>query len=61
MVKRGFDRDNFFEAAEKTFDKVTGHQRIYEKTYAAKKAFTKNPAVFFAKLVGLPVTEWIPK
>lgn len=56
-VKRGFDRDKFYEASEKTFDRVAGYERNYVETYSAKKAFVKNPGKFYAKLVGLPTRE----
>ncbi len=56
-TKRGFDRDNFYEASEKTFDRVTGYDRNYVETYSAKKDFIKNPGIFYANLVGLPTRE----
>jgi hypothetical protein len=57
LTKRGFDRDNFYEASEKTFDRVTGYDRNYVETYSAKKDFIKNPGIFYASLVGLPTRE----
>jgi len=56
-TKRGFDRDKFYEASEKTFDRVAGYDRNYVETYSAKKDFLKNPGVFYANLVGLPTRE----
>ncbi len=56
-LKRGFDRDKFYEASEKTFDRVTGYDRNYVETYSAKKDFVKNPGIFYANLVGLPTRE----
>ena len=56
-TKRGFDRDRFFEASEKTFDRVAGYDRNYVETYTAKKDFVKNPARFYASLMGLPTRE----
>lgn len=56
-VKRGFDRDQFFERAEKTFDKTFGYQRNYAETYKAKKEFVKNPRGYFAALMKLPANE----
>ncbi len=56
-IKRGFDRDKFFEASEKTFDKVTGFKRNYVESYSAKKTFIKNPEQFYKNLLGLPSNE----
>ncbi len=56
-TKRGFDRDKFYGASEKTFDRVTGYNRNYVETYAAKKDFAKNPGNFYAGLIGLPTKE----
>ena len=56
-TKRGFDRDKFYEASEKTFDRVAGYDRNYVETYGAKKDFIKNPGKFYASLVGLPTRE----
>jgi len=56
-VKRGFNRDKFFEASEKTFDKVTGYQRNYVESYSAKKTFIKNSEQFYKNLLGLPTNE----
>ncbi len=56
-TKRGFDRDKFYEASEKTFDRVTGFDHNYVETYAAKKDFVKNPGKFYASLIVLPTRE----
>jgi hypothetical protein len=56
-VKRGFDRDKFFQSAEKTFDKTFGYQRNFAETYKAKKDFIKNPKIYFASLMKLPTNE----
>jgi len=56
-VKRGFDRDNFFEKAEKTFDKTFGYKRNFAETYKARKDFVKNPKLYFAALMKLPANE----
>jgi hypothetical protein len=56
-VKRGFDRDKFFANAEKTFDKNFGYQRNFAETYKARKAFIKNPKIYFASLMKLPTSE----
>ena len=56
-VKRGFDRDNFFDKAEKTFDKNFGYKRNFAETYKARKDFVKNPNLYFAALIKLPANE----
>ena len=56
-VKRGFNRDQFFEKAEKTFDKTFDYQRNFAETYKARKEFVKNPKVYFASLMKLPANE----
>ncbi|HUI33499.1 MAG TPA: MobB family relaxase [Dysgonamonadaceae bacterium] len=56
-VKRGFDRDSFFEKAEKTFDKTFGYHRNFAETYQARKDFIKNPKIYFAALMKLPTNE----
>ena len=57
QVKRGFDRDQFFENAEKTFDKTFGYQRNFAEIYKARKDFIKNPKIYFASLMKLPTNE----
>ncbi|MDT0687340.1 MobB family relaxase [Salegentibacter sp. F188] len=54
-VKRGFDRDQFFDQAEKTFDRTFGYQRNFAETYKARKDFIKNPKTYFASLMKLPI------
>jgi len=56
-VKRGFDRDKFFEKAEKTFDKTFGYKRNFAETYKARKDFVKSPNLYFAALMKLPANE----
>ena len=56
-VKRGFDRDRFFERAEKNFDKTFGYQRSFVETYKARKDFVKNPNLYYAALFKLPANE----
>ena len=56
-VKRGFDRDQFFERAEKTFDKTFCYRRNYAESYKAKKDFLKNPKTYFTVLAKLPANE----
>lgn len=57
LIKRGFHRDQFYNDAEKTFDKLFKYDRNYVESYAAKKTFIKDPYKFFAQLMTLPVTE----
>lgn len=57
MVKRGFARNRFYEAAEKTFDGTTGYQRNFVEAYTARKQFVKDPKLFYAQLMGLPINE----
>lgn len=57
MVKRGFDRDQFFSKAEKTFDGTFGYKRNYVETYRARKGFIKNPNFYFSSLLQLPTNE----
>ncbi|WP_299529731.1 MobB family relaxase [Ulvibacterium sp.] len=57
MQKRGFDRDKFYEAAERTFDSITGYDRNYAESYKGKKQFVKDPKRFYARLLGLPISE----
>lgn len=56
-VKRGFDRDKFFEKAEKTFDRTFQYNRNYVETYTSHKQFIKNPKLNFNIVTGLPTTE----
>ena len=56
-IKRGFDRDKFFERAEKSFDKNFGYKRNFAETYKARKDFVKNPNLYFAALMKLPANE----
>ncbi|MBZ9650899.1 MobB family relaxase [Psychroflexus montanilacus] len=57
QIKRGFDRDRFYERAEKTFDRLFAYQRNYVETYKAKKEFVHHPKLYFASLMKLPSNE----
>ena len=57
LVKRGFDRNTFFEKAESTFDKTFGYSRNYIEYYSARKNFVSNPKIYFAALLKLPASE----
>ena len=56
-VKQGFNRDAFFNAAEKTFDKSFGYDRNFVESYKAKKMIQQDPKKFFAILIGLPTDQ----
>ena len=56
-VRRGFKRDQFFEKAEKTFDRLFGYDRNYVETYTGRKTFIKDPHRYFARLLKLPTNE----
>lgn len=56
-VYRGFNRVQFMEAAEKTFDRLSGYQRNFVETFNAKKMLKQNPKDFYIKLLGLPTNE----
>mgnify|MGYP003627938920 CR=1 FL=1 len=53
MVKRGFDREQFFDRAEKTFD----YKRNFSEKYSARKEFINNPKMYFNSLMRLPTNE----
>tara|TARA_R110002096_G_scaffold312051_3_gene506336 strand:- start:604 stop:1629 length:1026 start_codon:yes stop_codon:yes gene_type:complete len=56
-VKRGFDRDAFFENAEKTFDRLFKYDRNFVESYTARKIYHKNTRQYFAHLMKLPTNE----
>jgi len=57
LVKRGFNRDAFFQKAEKTFDNTFQYQRNFVETYQARKDFIKSPKLYFSAIMGLPASE----
>lgn len=57
LIKRGFERDLFFQNAEKTFDRIFNYNRNYAETYNAKKALLKDPKVFYSDLQSLSPAE----
>lgn len=57
LVKRGFNRDEFFQKAEKTFDKTFQYHRNFVETYQARKDFIKSPKLYFSAIMGLPASE----
>ncbi|MBW8244852.1 mobilization protein [Muricauda oceani] len=56
-VKRGFDRNRFFESSERLFDAQFRYKRNYVETYRARKTLVKHPPTYFANLMGLPANE----
>ncbi len=56
-VKRGFDRDAFFENAEKTFDRLFKYDRNFVESYTARKMYHQNTRLYFAHLMKLPTNE----
>ncbi|MGB3775907.1 MAG: MobB family relaxase [Leeuwenhoekiella sp.] len=56
-VKRGFDRDKFFDKAEKTFDRMFSYERNFAERYASRKEFVQNPKNYFKLLMNLPLNE----
>ena len=53
-VQRGFDRDKFFSAAEKTFDKTFSYERNYVELYTSRRDFVKDPKRYYSNLMVLP-------
>jgi len=56
-VKRGFDRDRFFQKAEQVFDRQFGHQRSFVERYETRKLLSTDPDRYLKALLGLPSTE----
>ncbi len=56
-VKRGFNRNEFYDKAEKTFDTLFKYDRNYVETYVARKTYGKDPYQYFAHLLKLPTNE----
>ncbi len=57
IVKRGFERDLFFQNSEKTFDKMFQYNRNYVESYAARKMLSKDPKQYFLSLRNLAINE----
>ncbi len=57
VVKSGFNRDQFYLDAEKTFDKLFDYNRNFVEKYHSRKMFIANPKLFFASLMSLPLNE----
>ncbi|WP_026809936.1 MobB family relaxase [Arenibacter latericius] len=57
IVRRGFNRDLFFDKAEKTFDRTFGYQRSFTEKYSSRKEFINNPRMYFNSIIRLPTNE----
>ena len=57
MVKRGFERDRFFQNSEKAFDKMFNYNRNYVESYTARKMLSKDPKQYFLSLSNLGINE----
>lgn len=56
-IKQGFNRDKFYGAAERTFDRTFNYKRNFVESYRARNVLDKDPKRFLAMLAGLPMTE----
>lgn len=56
-VKQGFHRDQFYQSAEKTFDRLFAYDRNFMEKYNTKKMYRQNPKKVVALLLGLPNNE----
>ncbi len=57
IIKRGFHRDQFFDNAEKTFDRLFNYKRNFAESYTARKLYKDNTRKYFAHLLGLPTNQ----
>lgn len=57
IVKRGFERDRFFQNSERAFDKMFEYNRNYVESYAARKMLRKDPKEYFLSLKNLGINE----
>ncbi len=53
----GFRRDEFFDKAEKTFDRMFKYNRNYVESYKARKTLDKDPKAYFSKIMGMPASK----
>ncbi len=56
-IKRGFDRDKFYEKAEIRFDKQFGYTRNYVEAYQSRKLLINSPKQYYSNLLKLPTSE----
>ena len=57
LVKRGFNRDAFFENAEKVFDTKFSYNRNYVEKFQTRKTLVQNPKLYYQGILGLPTNE----
>ena len=57
VVKRGFNRNQFYDDAEKKFDTLFKYKRNFVETYEARKTYLKDPYMYFAHLLKMPTNE----
>ena len=57
MVKRGFERDRFFQSSEKAFDRMFQYNRNYMESYTARKMLSKDQKQYFLSLRNLGINE----
>jgi hypothetical protein len=57
IVKRGFERDRFFQNSEKAFDKMFRYNRNYVESYAARKMMSQDPKQYILSLRNLGINE----
>ncbi len=57
QVQRGFNRDAFFEKAEKSFDKKFSFERNYVDSYRGRNDYLKRPKTFVRKVLKLPTSQ----
>ena len=57
QIKRGFDRDYFFQQAEKTFDRLFNYERNFMEQYTSRRDFLKDTTQFYKNLLKLPNPE----
>ena len=57
LVKRGFDRDQFYESAEKVFDKKFSFNRSFVERYGSRKMLHTNRGMYYKAILGLPQNE----
>lgn len=55
--KQGFHRDQFYQSAEKTFDRMFAYDRNFMEKYGTKKLYRQDPKKFVVLLMGLPNNE----
>lgn len=56
-IKRGFDRDTFFQKAESRFDRQFNFKRNYVEQYTSRKLLIKAPKQYYVNLLRLPTSE----